>query len=77
MMIGGNLNNTDHTWLFWDFDKKTYNFILGFGYERKTIRECLNEYCRQWIRDPKKVDEVLQERTKIHNRIINEFLNNI
>lgn len=77
MMIGGNLNNTDHTWLFWDFNKKIYWFPLGHGHAGKTLKECFKSFCGQWIRNPKNVDEALQERTKIHNQIINEFLNNI
>lgn len=76
MRIGGNIA-FDHTWLYWDFNKKIYSFPLGFGHEGKTIKECLKSYCSQWIVDPKDVDEELQERTRIHNQIIKEFLNNL
>ena len=76
LICGG--DSSDHYFLYYHFDEKYYDFPLGFGYDSEKISECIGKFTKQWKTDLNKIKkpEIL-EVAKVHNQIIDEFLNGI
>lgn len=79
-MVAGDISNSDHSFLYYHFYNETYGFDLGFGKDSKNISEVLINFSKNWKEDINKIDKNnlgLLEMTKIHNQIIDEFINGL
>lgn len=76
--VAGDFSNSDHSFLFYDFDKLGYEFLLGFGYEADSLSKCLTGFVSSWKMDLGKIKyDELRHVAEVHNNIIDEFLRGI
>ena len=80
-MVGGDIDNSDHSYLYYHFNDSTYSFNLGFGYDSKSISKTISDFSKNWKENineiDKKDDPGLLEMVKVHNQIIDEFINGL
>jgi hypothetical protein len=79
-MVCGDIGNSDHSWLYYHFDKNKpyYSFPLGYGFNSSKISKCLGDYSKQWKSNLMEIkDSNLLEVARIHNQIIDEFVNGL
>lgn len=78
IVIAGDIENSDHSLLFYDFDRLEYEFSLGSGYGANSLSNVLTRFVSSWKMDlgEIKYDE-LRNVAEVHNKIIDEFLRGI
>lgn len=78
IVIAGDYDNSDHSLLFYDFDKLECEFSLGFGYGVDSLSKSLTGFVSSWKMDLGKIKyDELRHVAEVHNKIIDEFLRGI
>lgn len=75
-LVAGSLEHSDHGYLFYHFEDKTYSFDLGFGYDSKSIAESIIKRCNDYrdFYQVDRTDEAYLTIVKIHSEIVDEFI---
>jgi hypothetical protein len=75
-LVAGSLEHSDHGYLFYHFEDKTYSFDLGFGYDSKSIAESIIKRCNSYrdFYQVDRTDEAYLAIVKTHSEIINKFI---
>lgn len=75
IMILGDFELSDHSYLFYDTETGVYEFSLGGGHNGSRLAESLTKFSSQWISPINKVSDPNKVKVaRIHNDIINKFI---
>lgn len=78
IVVAGNTENSDHSWVLYDPNSGRYEFTLGGGHGSDSIAKTIGDFSKVWLADLTKIkDEKVRAVAEIHNKIINEFLNGL
>ena len=69
-------SDSDHSWLFYDPNRKIYSFECGFGHDSPKLKETLINFTKGWIeKDINKIEDPAERKlVETHNKIIDKFI---